>query len=583
MLRRIYALIIAVLVLAIVASGASSFLIIQAYHNQVNEEYLSNAAALIEQRLLAQDSYETAAKAAIAIYKRGEESIRVTVVEPDGKVVYDSLSISEQMENHLYRPEIQGALRTGHLGVSIRRSNTLDINMVYLALYSTGLGLVIRTSISNANQMPGYIPLLVTLAIVIGLSLIVLIIIGALSLKKITQPLLELKNAAIQVKQGDYKIRVGSLLADKSELSELSDAFNAMAKQLQTTVHDLEDRNARLDVILNSLVVPLIVVARSRDVVFINLTAQNLFDRHLDPEQAQFPLILITHQAATEELVDECLQNRAAVSREMTITTVRGPLVFQVTASPISYTNSDSAILTFLDISQARQLQRLRSEFVANVTHELRTPLTSIRGFIETLRHGAIDKPDVARRFLDIIDIEAERLHKLISDILVLSEIEDLKSDNERETFNLNALIDDVAVLLDDTAMANKVSIVPETDDETLMVSANSYRLKQVLINLVDTAIKYNREGGRVEIQARRINDQKVELRVSDNGPGIAPEHQERLFERFYRVDTSRSRELGGTGLGLSIVKHIAQLYGGSARVESKLGQGTTFIVELMI
>jgi len=348
-------------------------------------------------------------------------------------------------------------------------------------------------------------------------------------------------------------------------------------------VHDLEDRNARLDVILNSLVVPLIVVARSRDVVFINLTAQNLFDRHLDPEQAQFPLILITHQAATEELVDECLQNRAAVSREMTITTVRGPLVFQVTASPISYTNSDSAILTFLDISQARQLQRLRSEFVANVTHELRTPLTSIRGFIETLRHGAIDKPDVARRFLDIIDIEAERLHKLISDILVLSEIEDLKSDNERETFNLNALIDDVAVLLDDTAMANKVSIVPETDDETLMVSANSYRLKQVLINLVDNAIKYNREGGRVEIQACRINDQKVELRVSDNGPGIAPEHQERLFERFYRVDTSRSRELGGTGLGLSIVKHIAQLYGGSARVESKLGQGTTFIVELMI
>jgi two-component system phosphate regulon sensor histidine kinase PhoR len=583
MLRRIYALIIAVLVIAIAASGASAFLIIQAYHNQVNEEYLGNAAALIEQRLLAQDSNETAAKAAMVIFKHAEETIRVTLVEPDGKVVYDSISTSGQMENHLYRPEIQGALRTGHLGISIRHSNTLGINMVYLALYSPNLDLIIRTSISNANQMPGYLRLLVTLAIVIGLSLVVLIVIGALTLKKITQPLLELKNAAIQVKQGDYKIRVGSLLADKSELSELSDAFNAMAKQLQTTVHDLEDRNARLDVILNSLVVPLIVVARSRDVVFINLTAQNLFDRHLDPEQAQFPLILITHHAATEELVDECLQNRIAVFREMTITTVRGPLVFQVTASPISYTNSDSAILTFLDISQAHQLQRLRSEFVANVTHELRTPLTSIRGFIETLRHGAIDKPDVARRFMDIIDIEAERLHKLISDILVLSEIEDLKSDNDLESFNLNALIDDVAVLLDDTATVKKVSIVPETDDETLMVSANSYRLKQVLINLVDNAIKYNREGGRVVIQAHRISDNKVELRVSDNGPGIALEHQERLFERFYRVDTSRSRELGGTGLGLSIVKHIAQLYSGSARVESKLGQGTTFIVELMI
>ena len=583
MLRRIYALIIAVLVIAIAASGASAYFIIQAYHNQVNEEYLNNAAALVEQRLLAHDSSRDASAAAMAIFRHETETIRVTLVAVDGQVLYDSSNNSSEMENHLYRPEIQTALKTRQIGIAVRRSNTLGVNMVYLARFSPDLDLVIRTSISNANQMPGYIRLLVTLAVVMGLSLVAFVVIGSLALKKITRPLLELKNAAIKVKQGDYRIRVGSLLDDKSELSELADAFNGMAKQLQTTVHDLEDRNARFDVILNSLVVPLIVVARTRDVIFVNRTAQDLFDRHLDPEQAQFPLILITHQAATEDLVDNCLRDRVAVCQEMTITTVRGPLTFQVTASPIRYTNSESAILTFLDISQARQLQRLRSEFVANVTHELRTPLTSIRGFIETLRHGAIDKPDVARRFLDIIDIEAERLHQLISDILALSEIEDLKTDNERESFNLNALIDDVAVLLDDTASARKVSIIPETDDEILMVRASSHRLKQVLINLVDNAIKYNCEGGRVEIMARRLSDKKVELRVSDNGPGIAPEHQERIFERFYRVDTSRSRELGGTGLGLSIVKHIAQLYGGSARVESKIGQGTTFIIEMMI
>jgi two-component system phosphate regulon sensor histidine kinase PhoR len=393
----------------------------------------------------------------------------------------------------------------------------------------------------------------------------------------------ELKNAAVRVRQGDYQIRGGSLLDDKGEMAELSSAFNAMARQLQQTVQDLEDRNTRLDVILNSLVVPLIVAARTHDVVFINRTAQDLFDRHLDPEQARFPVILITHPEETEQLIDECLRLSGAVSRELTIPTIRGPLVFQVTASPIRYTNEDSAILTFLDVTQSRQMQQLRSEFVANVTHELKTPLTSIRGFIETLRQGAIDKPEVARRFLDIIDIEAERLHKLISDILVLSEIEELKEDKEKQTFDLNALIDDVAVLLDDIASARKISIVPETGDEPLPVTASPHRLKQVLLNLVEKAIKYNRDGGRVDIRTRRLPDGKVEIRVSDNGPGIAPENQERIFERFYRVDTSRSRELGGTGLGLSIVKHIAQLYGGTARVESKIGQGSTFIVELAI
>jgi len=339
----------------------------------------------------------------------------------------------------------------------------------------------------------------------------------------------------------------------------------------------------RLDVILNSLVVPLIVAAQSHDVIFVNRTAQDLFDRHLDPEQARFPLVLVTHHAQTELLIDLCLQNNSPVSRELTITTVRGPRDFQVTASPIRYTNQDNVILTFLDISQSRQLQRLRSEFVANVTHELKTPLTSIRGFIETLRHGAIDNPAVARRFLDIIDIEAERLHQLISDILALSEIEELKEDKDRQTFDLHALIDDVVVLLDDMASSRKISLVPETDESALMVSANPHRIKQILINLIENAIKYNRDGGRVEICTRRLANGKLELRVSDTGPGIAPENQERIFERFYRVDTSRSRELGGTGLGLSIVKHIAQLYGGTARVESKIGQGATFIVELAI
>jgi len=228
------------------------------------------------------------------------------------------------------------------------------------------------------------------------------------------------------------------------------------------------------------------------------------------------------------------------------------------------------------------ELQQMRSEFVANVSHELKTPLTSIRGFVDTLRNGSIEDKAVQERFLEIIDIEAERLHQLISDILQLSEIEGMETDLELQKFDLSALLDDVATLLDDKATERHVSIIVE-DCENLPVLASKYRIKQILINLVDNAIKYNKPGGRVYIRATREPDKMIAIRVKDTGEGIPAEHLARVFERFYRVDKSHSREMGGTGLGLSIVKHIAQLYDGTAVAESQEGVGSTFTVRLHI
>lgn len=225
----------------------------------------------------------------------------------------------------------------------------------------------------------------------------------------------------------------------------------------------------------------------------------------------------------------------------------------------------------------------MRSDFVANVTHELKTPLTSIRGFIETLRRGAISDSKVAERFLEIIDVEAERLHQLINDILILSEIEQQTLDKEAENFDLNSLIDEVAVLLDDKAVSRDISIVVQQDDDQLPVKASRNRVKQILLNLIDNAISYGNEGGKVFVEAARRADGMLELKVIDDGPGIPKEHQDRIFERFYRVDKSRSREAGGTGLGLSIVKHIAQLYHGQASVTSEPGMGSTFTIVINI
>jgi two-component system phosphate regulon sensor histidine kinase PhoR len=583
MLKRINTLVISVVVLSILATGLTAFQVINRYNDRINRDYLESAATMIELALHNGATAQTAAEEALTIFDRDQQRIRITIIDRSGSVLFDNEANASQMENHLFRPEIASAIQNGLPGVAVRRSQTLHVDMLYLAIYSPDLQKVIRTAMPLDEQRQGLAGLLTSMIIVLGAALIILIVVGAFLVRRISRPLIELKLAAQGMSEGNYEVRVRNFRDDSSEISALSAAFNLMAEKLQVNVRELEDRNARLDAILDAMTVPLLVVTRSSVVTFMNSHARETFGRNLDPEKSVYPLILITHHPETEKLVQKALDEGRTVSVELTITTVRGNVIFNVSASPVKSIQSDRVIVTFYDVSQAHQLQKMRSEFVANVTHELRTPLTSIRGFIETLRNGAVNNPVVAERFLEIIDIEAERLHKLISDILVLSEIEDLKEDTERETFDMNALIDDVAVLLDDAATEKKVSIIPENDFKPIMVTANRHRIKQILINLVDNAVKYNLEGGKVFINAHRQGDGRLCVMVLDTGVGIAPEHLDRLFERFYRVDASRSRELGGTGLGLSIVKHIAQLYGGYARVESQLGSGTTFTIVLDI
>jgi two-component system phosphate regulon sensor histidine kinase PhoR len=583
MLKRIYTLIIAVLVIAVLTTGLVAIQVISSFIDRDNRNTLLSAARLIQQDM---DSGLTAAEASqrtMQIFSQANAAIRVTVVDRLGKVLFDNEAEPGQMDNHLFRPEISFALQNKSIGSAVRQSSTLAEKMLYIALYDQAKDIVIRTAISLEASQAGLNNILLTILIVMGCSLVLLTLIGAFSTRLITRPLINLKKAAQSMAAGQYNVRVHNLRSNDGEITALSMAFNSMADRLQTVVGDLEDKNARLDVIFNSMTDPLLVVSPATAVTFMNTPAREIFGRDLDPAKSVFPLYLITHREETDQLVGKALTVGKPIAAECAIQTDRGLITFYVMASPIKSSAFEGVILTFHDVSEARKIAKMRSEFVANVTHELRTPLTSIRGFIETLRRGAMNNPDVAGRFLEIIDIEAERLHKLISDILILSEIEDLHEDKDFENFDLNALIDDVAVLLDETASARKISIIAESGETPLPVNANRYRIKQILINLADNAIKYNYEGGKVFIRAERRPDGLVRLTVRDTGAGIPREHQDRIFERFYRVDTSRSRELGGTGLGLSIVKHIAQLYGGTAKVTSQPGEGAIFTVDLDI
>lgn len=582
MLKRIYLLVAAITVIAVLITGLVSFDIISQYNDEAAHRYLTSMSRIVAAELNGGSAPQQAADAALSAFADDSNKLRITIAEIDGTVVYDNQADPLTMDNHADRPEIIHAVRTGSVGSAIRSSDTVGEDMLYLAIISDS-NMIVRTSMLLNAHRSAIFSMIRTSVVVLLIVVAALALAGLLLLKYITRPLSSLHEAAVAMGQGDLSARVLLPEDDENEMSRLAQAYNSMAAKLQSTMEELADRNARLDAILDSITDPVLAVGERCAVTFLNAHAKGVFGRSIDPDEAVYPLVLITHDPSTERLAEEAMSSQKTVSRELSLNTEQGDIIFYVTASPLKGSQNIGAIITFHDISEARKAQKMRSDFVANVTHELKTPLTSIRGFIETLRGGAISDSKVAVRFLEIIDVEAERLHQLINDILILSEIEQQTLDKEAENFDLNSLIDEVAVLLDDKAVSRDISIIVQQEEEQLPVKASRNRVKQILLNLIDNAVSYGTEGGKVFVEAARRADGMLELKVSDDGPGIPKEHQDRIFERFYRVDKSRSRDAGGTGLGLSIVKHIAQLYHGQATVTSEPGKGSTFTIILDI
>jgi two-component system phosphate regulon sensor histidine kinase PhoR len=337
---------------------------------------------------------------------------------------------------------------------------------------------------------------------------------------------------------------------------------------------------ALLDATMNSMREGVLIVDCEMRVISSNSAARDIFEqiegkletRRLS-ELTRNPLIHDTFRAALEEGV------RAEVKVEMR----RGERrIFDLGVAPLRLegaAGARGAIGVFFDITQLERLERVRQEFLSNVSHELRTPLTSIIAFVETLEDGAIEDDEHNRRFLNVIRKNAERMHNLIDDILELSSIEAGIVKVEPRPVRLAALIEDITTALASRASAREVTLHNEVaGGET--VYADARRLEQMLTNLIDNAIKFNHVGGRVTIR-HQATAERDRISITDTGDGISAEHIERIFERFYRIDRARSRELGGTGLGLAIVKHLARAHGGEATVHSTPGEGSTFIIEL--
>ncbi len=502
---------------------------------------------------------------------------RVTVIGPDGVVLGDSnleKGALETLENHLYRPEVQAAIKTGY-GSSERFSTTLKKKMLYVAALARGNGknLIVRVAVplSEIEALQGQLAkFLVALLLT---AFVMTIIITFLASGLISIPIKNIVSVAGKMASGDFSARSDYIGND--EIGDLSNAINDLREQIMTRMDDIITEKSRLEAVLMSMVEGVMVTDNRGTVILMNKALLDALHISHIPEEKR-PIEVIRN-VAIKDIVDVALHRGAGLeSREISVH-IPEERILLVHAAPVSRSGEvDGAVVVFHDITELRKLEKVRRDFVANVTHELRTPVSNIKGYTETLLDGAMDDKANAADFLKIVQSNSERLIKLIDELLDLSGIESGKMKLSVKPARLPGVVRQVLSDMSKAARENNVKIVNDISDAIPDVMADTGRIAQVISNLVDNAIKYNKDNGEVRVSARTDKGFLV-VEIADTGIGIPEDDKARIFERFYRVDKARSQEMGGTGLGLSIVKHIIQAHGGDVIVESVLGEGSKF------
>ena len=366
----------------------------------------------------------------------------------------------------------------------------------------------------------------------------------------------------------------------RGELGELTRNFNFMMETMENTIDEVQYKHLQLTSVLKSISHGIIVIDIDGNIILINDEARNLIKSKCREKEEGKNLKQVIE---VDEILTEIEKYIGSKENQISNITLDDETLYRIKIDPVYLQNSQNAIIGSIinieDITEIVKLENMRRDFVANVSHELKTPLTSINGFVETLIMNEDLSVDKRNRFLSIIQKESDRLKRLIEDILLLSSIES-KNNLITENILLYDVFKEVYEMVNYIASSKKVELLYNFEDEKVVVQASGDYIKQLLLNLIDNAIKYTQSGGKVTVNQFTINDEIV-IEVIDNGVGIPTEDQSKIFQRFYRVDKARSRSVGGTGLGLAITKHIVHSLKGSIRVESKLGEGSKFIVNL--
>jgi two-component system, OmpR family, phosphate regulon sensor histidine kinase PhoR len=582
----------AVLVIGVTVSALDFYLTRYTTRREVArvEQQLETSARILAAEIpaLPRESLEDWSKSAGA-----RAGARVTFITPSGVVLADSQHDPESMENHAGRPEVREAVSRG-VGSSIRHSQTLDRDLCYLAVslrYAPKRGqpeqadyvLRLAVPIEDVEAAVGAVERRILWASLAAALLALAISYGFA--RSFTRRIDRLR--AFAEKLGDRQATEDLPAAADDELGLLAASLNRTSRQLRELVDRLHLESSRREAILASMVEGVLAVNQDLRVTFSNRAFLQALGR-TGPVAENTPLVECIRDLDLRDLLARVVSTGQPEKKRLQIASAEGR-AFEVQATPLAVPaergeaagQPRGALALLHDITDLERLERVRSDFVANVSHELRTPLTAIQGYAETLLEGGLEDAENNRKFLEIIKAHSIRLNNIASDLLTLSELESVRQQTgEAQPVSVRAAVETALRTVEPEALLREVRLVREKAEDGL-VRGDRTRLEQAFINLLSNAVKFNRAGGEARVSAERIGDRQIRIVVADNGIGIPSADLPRIFERFYRVDKARSRELGGTGLGLSIVKHVIERMGGSVSVASQLGKGSTFSVLL--
>lgn len=493
-------------------------------------------------------------------------NIRITVVDTAGVVLGDSKKDPHMMENHRNRPEIMAAY-AGRIGTSIRYSTTLKQHMLYVAIPIVKDGHllgVLRTSMSlhRIDYLLGRLRSKILRYSII--MLLIMVIITTYFTKRISAPIREMLNVVHEMSSGNLSVRIHSTSRD--EIGRLANAFNHMATEMERMFHEITVEREKLHTIIANLHEGLLVMRQTGTIILVNNSLKNIVG---DTAVGKFYWQVLRYPDFMK-LIEQLLQSRQPTHSEVVIDD-------KTYLCSATMTPTHDIIVVFHDITEMKQLERMKRDFVVNVSHELRTPLTAIKGFVETIEEMTNDTQ--IQHYLQIIKRHTDRMINIVADLLTLAKLEDKTIQLDKQKIYLPDIASDVIKIFTPNAQRKGLTIEMKLHEPIPEIEADPSLLEQLIINLIDNAIKYTDEG-KVVLEISH-NDNFVKLTVKDTGIGIPAEHINRIFERFYVVDKSRSKRHGGTGLGLSIVKHIVLLHNGKIDVKSTPGKGSTFTVYL--
>lgn len=507
---------------------------------------------------------------------------RITVILPDGEVVGDTDENPPNMENHGHRPEILQAIKQG-MGSSIRYSHTFRRNMMYVAIpfQKDGTFLaVIRAAfpVSFIDEALNRVHIKFAIG---GLIIALLTAVASLFVSRyISRPIEEIKKGAEHFARGELKYRLP--FSETEELSNLARSLNHMAGQLEEKIKTIVQQRTELEAVLSSMVEGVIAIDQDERVINLNAAAARMFSGKIKDFQGRL-IQEVIRNVDLQQFVQKELAGEHHLEADISLHKNNERIISASCTQLQDAVGKQRGILVVLhDVSRLRKLENMRQDFVANVSHEIKTPLTAIKGFVETLLHGAVDNQQETERFLGIIAKHVDRLTAIVDDLLSLSRIEQEgeKKEIRFEIAGLRSVIRNAIQVCQKKAEGKNISV--ELDcDTSLTAHLDPTLFEQAAVNLIDNAIKYSPEESTIAIFCEKTEDSEIAIHFRDHGIGIPKQHLDRLFERFYRVDTARSRKIGGTGLGLAIVKHIVQVHDGRISVESTLGAGSTFSIFL--